>query len=404
MITRLDIKSPLIHENIVELLKKVGSVYPQGIIFQLLVASKSSSQKRTKSALRLISTLRKKSGEIVKQTAIISEELNKVAILLEEEWHDAIQEAVSYFITKNYDAVCAILLKLHTKMKREPRSQNEICFYQKFESLYKQAEQYLRLYKMYLDPMFMYQAISIYWNLRNVHKENIDGTTQIHLKNVSPKLTKLNNSQVAIPGSFDPNKQTITISGFYGILRCINSKRKPRKMQMYGHDGKVYDFLLKGHEDLRQDERVMQLLSLVNTLLNKDDVTEKKNLEIVTFPVIPLSTNTGLLGWVNNCDTLQELITDYRKSNHILQGGERTLMKNLCPCYDKLSIAKKVEVFRHIMDHSKGEDVQKVLWFKSNSAEVWLQKRTNFTRSLATMSIVGYILGLGDRHLSNLMM
>jgi FKBP12-rapamycin complex-associated protein len=53
----------------------------------------------------------------------------------------------------------------------------------------------------------------------------------------------------------------------------------------------------------------------VNTLLDKDDVTEKKNLEIVTFPVIPLSTNAGLLGWVNDCDTLQQLINDYRETN-----------------------------------------------------------------------------------------
>jgi phosphatidylinositol kinase/protein kinase (PI-3 family) len=29
----------------------------------------------------------------------------------------------------------------------------------------------------------------------------------------------------------------------------------------------AYPFLLKGNEDLRQDERVMQLLQLVNTLL-----------------------------------------------------------------------------------------------------------------------------------------
>jgi len=43
------------------------------------------------------------------------------------------------------------------------------------------------------------------------------------------------------------------------------------------------------------------------------------------------------------------------------------------------------------------------MWHKSRNAEVWLEKRTTFTRSLATMSMVGYILGLGDRHPSNLM-
>ena len=40
-------------------------------------------------------------------------------------------------------------------------------------------------------------------------------------------------------------------------------------------------FLLKGHEDLRQDERVMQLFGLVNTLLANDSVTFKRHLRFV---------------------------------------------------------------------------------------------------------------------------
>jgi len=41
-------------------------------------------------------------------------------------------------------------------------------------------------------------------------------------------------------------------------------------MSMFGNDGREYVFLLKGHEDMRQDERVMQLFGLVNTLLSID--------------------------------------------------------------------------------------------------------------------------------------
>ena len=45
-----------------------------------------------------------------------------------------------------------------------------------------------------------------------------------------------------------------------------------------GSDGRSYMFLLKGHEDLRQDERVMQLFGLVNTLLDNDPETFKRHL------------------------------------------------------------------------------------------------------------------------------
>lgn len=67
-------------------------------------------------------------------------------------------------------------------------------------------------------------------------------------------------------------------------------------------------FLLKGHEDLRQDERVMQLFGLVNTLLQHEPDTFRRNLTIQRYAVIPLSTNSGLIGWVPHCDTLVRII------------------------------------------------------------------------------------------------
>ena len=51
-----------------------------------------------------------------------------------------------------------------------------------------------------------------------------------------------------------------------------------------------------------------------------------------------------------------------------------------------------------------GEDLHSVLWLKSRSSEVWLDRRTTYTRSTAVLSMVGYLLGLGDRHPSNLML
>lgn len=48
-----------------------------------------------------------------------------------------------------------------------------------------------------------------------------------------------------------------------------------------GSDGHSYMFLLKGHEDLRQDERVMQLFGLVNTLLDNNPETFKRHLRQV---------------------------------------------------------------------------------------------------------------------------
>jgi len=79
-------------------------------------------------------------------------------------------------------------------------------------------------------------------------------------------------------------------------------------------------------------------------------------------------------------------------------------MESMCPHFDICPLPNKVEIFRYALDKTMGEDIQKILWLKSLNSETWLERRTNYTRSLAVMSMVGYILGLGDRHPSNIML
>jgi serine/threonine-protein kinase mTOR len=74
--------------------------------------------------------------------------------------------------------------------------------------------------------------------------------------------------------------QAVTsISKVASHLHVISSKQRPRKCTMKGSDGNTYQYLLKGHEDLRQDERVMQLFGLVNTLLQNDRESSRRDLQ-----------------------------------------------------------------------------------------------------------------------------
>jgi FKBP12-rapamycin complex-associated protein len=74
---------------------------------------------------------------------------------------------------------------------------------------------------------------------------------------------------------------------------------------------------ITGHEDLRQDERAMQLFGLVNTLLSQDPDSFKRALHIQRYPIIPLAPNVGLMGWVQQTETLHVLIRDYRGRHRI---------------------------------------------------------------------------------------
>jgi phosphatidylinositol kinase/protein kinase (PI-3 family) len=79
-------------------------------------------------------------------------------------------------------------------------------------------------------------------------------------------------------------------------------------------------------------------------------------------------------------------------------------MEKMFENYETCPLLNKVEVFRYAQNNTRGEDLQRMLWLKSQNSELWLERRTNYTRSLAVMSMVGYILGLGDRHPSNILL
>ena len=142
----------------------------------------------------------------------------------------------------------------------------------------------------------------------------------------------------------------------------------------------------------------------MNTLLDASERCARLDLAIQRYSVVPLSTNSGLIEWVPQCDTLHALVRDYRLRRNILINLEHRLMLHFAPDLESLSLLQKVEVFQHALRSTEGMDLYRVLWMKAPSSEAWLERRASFARSLAVMSMVGHMLGLGDRHPSNLML
>ncbi len=267
-----------------------------------------------------------------------------------------------------------------------------------------EARGWCKTYRKSGDTGDLNQAWDTYYQVFRKIARQLQQIMSLELQYVSPKLQEARNLDLAVPGTYSSGKPIIRIGSFEPVATVIASKQRPRKLTMKGSDGTAFSFILKGHEDIRQDERVMQLFGLVNTLLSTDSECFKRHLNIQRYPAIPLSQNSGLLGWVPNSDTLHVLIREYRDSRKILLNIEHRIMLQMAPDYDNLTLMQKVEVFGYALDNTTGQDLYRVLWLKSKSSEAWLDRRTNYTRSLGVMSMVGYILGLGDRHPSNLML
>ncbi|KAL4172030.1 hypothetical protein KRP22_007205 [Phytophthora ramorum] len=280
----------------------------------------------------------------------------------------------------------------------------EVAFYQAFARDLKYAKEWTNVYERTKSLDDLNQAWDIYYSVFSKIRKQLANLSTLELANVGPKLLSVRNLTLAVPGTYKAGAPIVRIQSFDTKVTVLTSKQRPRKVSINGSDGKAYPFLLKGHEDLRQDERVMQLFGVINTVLANDSDTSKRNLAIERYSVLPLSHTSGLIGWVPNCDTLHQLIRDYREARKIQLNVEHRLMVQMAPDYDKLPLMQKVEAFKYALGETTGQDLYRVLWLKSQDSEVWLDRRRNFTRSLAVMSMAGYILGLGDRHPSNLML
>lgn len=111
------------------------------------------------------------------------------------------------------------------------------------------------------------QAFELFYSVYKKVKDSFENLKKVYLKNVSPSLVTTRHYKTTIPGLYQPGRENIKINGFGNELTVLQSKQRPRKLTIYGDNGKEYNFLLKGREDLRLDERVMQFLNLVNKLL-----------------------------------------------------------------------------------------------------------------------------------------
>ena len=420
-----DVGRALLHD----LLSRLGSHHAQALMYPLSVALQSPREDRQKAAQLLLMNLRQHSSQLIEQSVLVSQELIRIAILWDEEWYFTIEDASRvHYGDGNIQKMLDLLLPLHEKMAGGSKTNTEAAFIQAYGSELREAHKILLAYMHHMstnnipipvkgggapkgvpqlpEHVYLNKAWDIYTVIiRRIHP-TLKQITSHNLINVSPQLNAAQNLDLAIPGTYTLRGEAVRIRGFQQQISIILSKQRPRKIHLLGDNGLQYVFLLKGHEDLRQDERAMQLFGLVNALLKHDRRTDSHDLDIQRYAVVPLSPNVGLSGWFPKCDTLHDLIRSYREKKKVLLDIEHRLMEqlvNLKHGYEKLTTIQKLEVFEHSLNSTKGKDLHKILWYHSTSSESWVLRREAYTKSLAVMSVVGYVLGLGDRHPSNLM-
>ena len=249
----------------------------------------------------------------------------------------------------------------------------------------------------------------------------------LRLNEISPILADFPENCISIPG-FD-EMSNVTVTSCVSIVTVLQSKTKPKKLILIGSDGLKYPFLVKGQEDLHLDERIQQFLIIANMMLNSNQKIGKRELKASTFNVVPLGNNFGMIQWVENTSSLFSIykkVQEFEFNAYLTLKKDSTMRKRFPTPQEyfhaKLRTAseKKLinlqdsrdswpknilqEIYQELKRETANDYILNHLWTSSTSTYAWIQKTRLFSDSTAVMSMIGYVLGLGDRHLENMLL
>lgn len=190
------------------------------------------------------------------------------------------------------------------------------------------------------------------------------------------------------------------ITGFDDTVEIMHSLQKPRKIAILASNGGRYPFLCKPRDDLRKDARLMEFDAMINKLLQSTSESRRRRLYIRTYAVLILNEECGLIEWVPNTVAFRHILGKY---------------------YGALDIPLYTSDLRGILDEARAHPkhaasifADRVLvrypsvfhaWFLELFPEpsAWFRARSAYARTAAVMSMVGFVLGLGDRHGDNIL-
>lgn len=191
-----------------------------------------------------------------------------------------------------------------------------------------------------------------------------------------------------------------TLQSFLDEVLVLGSLAKPRKLTARGSDGNSYGLLIKPKDDLRTDQRLMEFNSMINRSLKRDAESSRRQLYIKTYAVTPLNEECGIIEWVDGLKTLRDILLAIYKTRDIAPN-----YSNIAQLMRQASTSdKNVHLFTETVLNMFPPVLPE--WFISQfpNPSAWFNARLRYTRSCAVMSMVGTILGLGDRHGENVLL
>ncbi|XDG07583.1 hypothetical protein ABKA04_007198 [Annulohypoxylon sp. FPYF3050] len=196
------------------------------------------------------------------------------------------------------------------------------------------------------------------------------------------------------------SRDVILVQSFLDEVLVLGSLAKPRKLTARGSNGVNYGLLIKPKDDLRTDQRLMEFNGMINRSLKRDAESSRRQLYIKTYAVTPLNEECGIIEWVDGLKTLRDILLNIYRSRGIMPNYQHLaqMMKDAASGDSNTAIftERVLGMFPPVLPN----------WFIAQfpNPSAWFAARLRYTRSCAVMSMVGTILGLGDRHGENVLL
>ncbi|KAH5541187.1 serine/threonine-protein kinase Tel1 [Parastagonospora nodorum] len=193
------------------------------------------------------------------------------------------------------------------------------------------------------------------------------------------------------------------IQRFKSTMSIANGLSAPKVITAIGTDGRPYKQLFKsGNDDLRQDAIMEQVFDQVSRLLRNHTATRIRNIGIRTYKVLPLSTRSGLMEFVQNTIPLHLWVMPAHEKYYPNDYKPDRCRKEIGAAQQD-SLSTRTKVWQKVADNFHPV-LRYFLLERFQDPDEWFERRLAYTRSTAAISILGHVLGLGDRHCHNILL
>ena len=400
ILIQLDHKNKQVAEFVGETVLRLLLDHYHALMFSLIVTKQSKVKGRAVTAQHILERFTDAKPNVFAEVELIRKSLLRAAVTWPEMVLQRITDALDHCKRGRYEHMIGSLRSI-LDMVKKPRCEMHEHFISCFTRNIAMLEQLLKTVTEKDNNRL--SQLSVWCKTMNgLLIDELKQIKMIQLSSISKELNDKTDFCIAVPGTYRPNKSVNHIKYFVGELSVYQTKQQPKDVIIKGEDGNFYQYLLKGHEDLRLDERIMQFFRLINSLIMQETVFRQTIIQITS--VIPLSLLHGLVKWIPGTDTLRFIVEKQRKLHQREPMQEYNLKEKYSyDNFDMLLPIQKMQILSRIFREVPDTDLADFFWLKARHSEAWMQSTNTFAISCAMTSVVGYVIGLGDRHPSNLL-